>query len=251
MEADNTIHMVRGSAPSASSNPPSSTTINTRASTNPTNNNDTAPGNHTSSLGTAGFEGIRFPALDFLGGHQDINQIQEVLAQNPDMLREILNMPVMQDALNNPDFMRNMIMNNPHTREMIDRHPDLAHVLNDPSFYRQALDAARNPELMREMTHNTDRAMSNIESSPEGFNALRRMYETLQEPLLNPTNVGGQSGTDVGSNPFSPLLGNQAAVPTSGSFPNPSTIGTQGLSLPNSNPLPNPWNDASKHISSY
>jgi ubiquilin len=27
---------------------------------------------------------------------------------------------------------------------------------------------------------NSDRAMSNIESHPEGFNALRRMYETVQ-----------------------------------------------------------------------
>ena len=27
---------------------------------------------------------------------------------------------------------------------------------------------------------NADRAMSNIEAHPEGFNALRRMYETVQ-----------------------------------------------------------------------
>ena len=27
---------------------------------------------------------------------------------------------------------------------------------------------------------NADRAMSNIEAHPEGFNALRRMYETIQ-----------------------------------------------------------------------
>lgn len=34
--------------------------------------------------------------------------------------------------------------------------------------------------LMQEQMRNADRAMSNIESHPEGFNALRRMYETVQ-----------------------------------------------------------------------
>ena len=33
---------------------------------------------------------------------------------------------------------------------------------------------------MREHMRNTDRAVSNIESHPEGFNALRRMYENVQ-----------------------------------------------------------------------
>lgn len=240
MAADHTIHMVRSASPSASSNPPVSTTVNTKASTNPNNSQ--------SSLRTAGFDGMQLPGLGFLGGYQDINQIREGLAQNPDMLRKILNMPAMRDFLNNPDFMQNVVMNNPQTRQLIDRHPELAHVLNDPSFLSQAMDVARNPELMREMTRNTDRAISNIESSPEGFNALRRMYENLQEPFTNPTNVEGHSGTDIGSNPFSAFL---ETVPTLDSLANPSTTGTQGLSPPNSNPLPNPWSDASKHIFSY
>lgn len=34
--------------------------------------------------------------------------------------------------------------------------------------------------LMREQMRNTDRAFSNLESHPEGFNALRRMYENIQ-----------------------------------------------------------------------
>ena len=34
---------------------------------------------------------------------------------------------------------------------------------------------------MREMMRSTDRAMSNIESHPEGFNALRRMYRCVRQ----------------------------------------------------------------------
>ncbi len=36
---------------------------------------------------------------------------------------------------------------------------------------------------MREAMRNNDRAFSNIESHPEGFNMLRRMYENVQVPL--------------------------------------------------------------------
>jgi hypothetical protein len=55
---------------------------------------------------------------------------------------------------------------------------------------------------MREMMRNTDRAMSNIEASPEGFNMLRRMYETVQEPLLNAATMGREGGNDLVSNPL-------------------------------------------------
>ena len=42
---------------------------------------------------------------------------------------------------------------------------------------------------MREQMRTADRAFSNIESHPEGFNALRRMYENVQvgsEQLVPP-----------------------------------------------------------------
>jgi ubiquilin len=66
---------------------------------------------------------------------------------------------------------------------MIERNPEIGHIINDPSFIRQTMDMARNPELMREMMRNNDRALANLETIPGGFNHLRRMYHTLQEPL--------------------------------------------------------------------
>lgn len=69
-----------------------------------------------------------------------------------------------------------MLLNNPQLREVIERNPEVGHILNDPQIIRQTLEMARNPELMREMMRNTDRAMSNIESLPEGFNLLRLLF---------------------------------------------------------------------------
>ncbi|KAF9603938.1 hypothetical protein IFM89_039158 [Coptis chinensis] len=255
LQADHTVHMVRGL-------PPTSTT--TTGATNLGGPNTTSgvtrgvSATEGGGLGGTGLGASLFPGIGIngLGGNggsglfgagvPEFEQVQQQLTQNPNMMRDIMNMPAIQNLMNNPDLMRNMIMSNPQMREIIDRNPELAHILNDPSTLRQTLEAARNPELMREMMRNTDRAMSNIESSPEGFNMLRRMYETVQEPFLNATTLSGDTGNNMGANPFAALLGNQGgSAGRDGS--NPSNTGsetTTGSPVPNTNPLPNPWSSA-------
>ncbi|KAI9389079.1 hypothetical protein POPTR_009G166000v4 [Populus trichocarpa] len=262
LQADHTIHMVRGfsPAPSAPAHAPAPV-----AAANP-ENPDTTTGvtrgvgsneGRAFGLGGAGIGASLFPGLGSLGGSSpsalfgdglpELEQVQQRLTQNPDMMREIMNTPAMQSLMNNPELIRSMMMSNPQMREIMDRNPELAHVLNDPSILRQTLESARNPELMREMMRHTDRAMSNIESTPEGFNMLRRMYENVQEPFLNATTMGGNAGNDLGSNPFATLLGNQGGTQVRDASNNPSATGsetTTGLAAPNTNPLPNPWNNA-------
>ncbi|XVF16015.1 hypothetical protein REPUB_Repub09cG0205500 [Reevesia pubescens] len=256
LEADHTVHLVRGFAPPTTTNaagPISSGNSNT------TQTNARAVGSDDAgALGTggAGLGASLFPGLGtgglggnaglFGAGLPDFEQVQQQLTRNPDIMREIMNMPAVQSLMNNPEIMRNLIMNNPQMRETIDRNPELAHILNDPSTLRQTLEAARNPELMREMMRNTDRAMSNIESSPEGFNMLRRMYETVQEPFLNATTMAGSTGNDS-SNPFAALLGTQGGNQARDGSTNQSTTAsgsTPHSPAPNANPLPNPWSSA-------
>ncbi|XP_041014443.1 ubiquitin domain-containing protein DSK2b-like [Juglans microcarpa x Juglans regia] len=263
LQAEHTVHMVRGFA-SAGSTPAAAAAANVTSTGNSGSANN-SPGvtrgvgsNEGGGLGNAGLGASLFPGLGFnaLGsgeapglfgaGLPEFEQVQQQLTQNPNMMREIMNMPAMQSLMSNPDLMRSLIMNNPQMREIIDRNPELAHVLNDPGILRQTVEAARNPELMREMMRNTDRAMSNIESSPEGFNMLRRMYENVQEPFLNATTMGGNAGNDSSSNPFAALFGNQGGTQVRDGANNPSTTGsetTSGLISPNTNPLPNPWNN--------
>ncbi|KAK1296276.1 hypothetical protein QJS10_CPB15g00241 [Acorus calamus] len=254
LESDHTIHLVRGFAP-----PPASTNTGSAGARRTTPDPPRVrrgPGlNQGGAVGVA-YGGSRFPGFGgngtngsgmsniFGAGFLDIEQVQQQLTQNPNVMREFMNMPAVQNLINNPDLMRQLIMSNPQMRELIDRNPDIAHILNDPSTLRQTIEAARNPELMREMMRNTDRAMSNIESSPEGFNMLRRMYETVQEPFLNATTMAGNPGSDEASNPFATLLGNQVTGQARDRSTNSSTTGsdtTTGSPAPNTNPLPNPW----------
>ncbi|XP_064953880.1 ubiquitin domain-containing protein DSK2a-like isoform X1 [Musa acuminata AAA Group] len=254
LESDHTIHLVRGSIPPAAS---ADVTVASNGASRVPNNTTGVESGGSNEGGRFGadFGGSLFPGLGvnrrdgsgsgFLGfGLPDLNQMQQQLAQNPSMMREMMNMPAVQSLINNPDLLRNMIMNNPQMREIIDRNPDFAHVLNDPSTLRQSLEVMRNPELMRELMRNTDRAMSNIESSPEGFNMLRRMYETVQEPFLNATTGAGNLGNDLERNPFAALLGNLGAMQARDQTPNQSVTdsdATNETAAPNSNPLPNPW----------
>ncbi|KAJ8531429.1 hypothetical protein K7X08_026863 [Anisodus acutangulus] len=255
LEADHTVHLVRGSAPALSANPASATNA---GGPNTVHN---APRDAAVDAGGPfpgpGLGASMFPGLGsgggggggglFGAGLPDFEQVQQQLTQNPDMMRDMLNMPVVQNLMNNPETIRNMVMNNPQMREIMDRNPELAHVLNDPATLRQTMEAARNPELMREMMRNTDRAMSNIESSPEGFNMLRRMYENVQEPFLNASTLSGDARNDVGSNPFAALLGAQGGGQGRQQSNNPPTTGSEtpdNLPAPNTNPLPNPWASA-------
>ena len=246
VQTDHTVHLVRGAPPAPTPASPAPTAAPASAA---------APAGNPAGLGSVpGLGGLAFPNVGGLGagggavppfgmGPSEFQQVQQQLMQNPNLMREMMNMPAVQNLMNNPDLMRSLIMSNPQMREIIDRNPDLAHILNDPGTLRQTLDAARNPELMREMMRNTDRAMSNIEASPEGFNMLRRMYETVQEPLLNAATMGGEGGNDMASNPFAALMGmNGGAQGQAQGQGAANTTGSAGTTVPNTAPLPNPWN---------
>jgi len=238
--------MVRGAAPPLASTAPAAN--QETSTTAPASSPAAGLGGLLPGLGATGAANSGGLGL-FASGLPELDQMQQQLADNPNLMREIMNMPLMQNLMNNPDLIRNIIMNNPQMRELIDRNPDLAHVLNDPSILRQTVEAARNPELMREMMRNTDRAMSNIESSPEGFNMLRRMYETVQEPFLNATTMGGEG--DRNANPFAALLGNQGTNQTRDPAANAPTTASDpaaGSPAPNTNPLPNPWGSNGKFL---
>ncbi|NXV24702.1 UBQL1 protein, partial [Cepphus grylle] len=95
------------------------------------------------------------------------------------------------------------------------------------------LELARNPAMMQEMMRNQDRALSNLESIPGGYNALRRMYMDIQEPMLN------AAQEQFGGNPFASLVSNAS----SGGDSQPSRT-------ENRDPLPNPWAPQSSSQSS-
>jgi ubiquilin len=98
-------------------------------------------------------------------------------------LDDILNSPMMEGLLNNPDLLKSMIMSNPSFKKIAEENPEIGRALTDPSTLKKMLEISRNPNLRNEMLRNTDMAMNNISSLPGGFEALTRMYHDVQNPL--------------------------------------------------------------------
>lgn len=96
------------------------------------------------------------------------------------------------------------------------------------------MEIARNPAMLQELMRSQDRALSNLESIPGGYNALQRMYRDIQEPMLN------AAQEQFGGNPFAALVGNGGSSGASlAGTPNPQA------GQENRAPLPNPWSSSS------
>lgn len=171
-----------------------------------------------SGLGNLGMGSANFMELQ--------QQMQRQLMSNPEMLSQIMENPLVQNMMSNPDLMRQMIMANPQMQQLMERNPEISHMLNNPELMRQTMELARNPAMMQEMMRNQDRALSNLESIPGGYNALRRMYTDIQEPMFS------AAREQFGNNPFSSAGGSEGSA-------------SQPLRTENREPLPNPWNPSS------
>uniref|UniRef100_A0A8D0DVV3 Ubiquilin-4 n=1 Tax=Salvator merianae TaxID=96440 RepID=A0A8D0DVV3_SALMN len=186
-----------------------------------------APGGVTSILssfgGIAGLGQLGMGSANFMELQQ---QMQRQLMSSPEMLSQIMENPLVQNMMSNPDFMRQMIMANPQMQQLMERNPEISHMLNNPELMRQTMELARNPAMMQEMMRNQDRALSNLESIPGGYNALRRMYTDIQEPMFS------AAREQFGNNPFSALSGSS------------DSSNSQPLRTENREPLPNPWSPA-------
>lgn len=224
-----TVHLVikTQNRPQDNSAQQTNTTGNNVTSSAAPDSNPTSGSAANSSFGLGGLGGLA--GLSSLGlnttNFSELqSQMQRQLLSNPEMMVQIMENPFVQSMLSNPDLMRQLIMANPQMQQLIQRNPEISHMLNNPDIMRQTLELARNPAMMQEMMRNQDRALSNLESIPGGYNALRRMYTDIQEPMLN------AAQEQFGGNPFASLVSSPS-----------SAEGTQPSRTENRDPLPNPW----------
>jgi ubiquilin len=141
------------------------------------------------------------------------------------MMEQMMDNPMYASMFNNPDLLKGIMESNPQFKKILDSNPELRHVMNDPAAMNEMMRTMRNPTLRREMMRNTDRMMSNIESMPGGFNELRKMYKSIQEPM--------ESAMDE----------MQAETQTT---PSSTSSNSQNDGTANTSALPNPWAAASQ-----
>ncbi|XP_016070501.1 PREDICTED: ubiquilin-3-like [Miniopterus natalensis] len=142
----------------------------------------------------------------------------------PEFVAQIIDEPFLQGLMSNTGLVSQLVLDNPHMQQLIQHNPEIGHILNNPEIMRQTLEFLRNPAMMQEMMRSQDRALSNLESIPGGYNVLRTMYTDIMDPMLNAVQE------QFGGNPF--------AAATSA---NATTNSSQPSRTENCDPLPNPW----------
>jgi ubiquilin len=223
VEDGQTIHLVRSNKSRTDTNTSSSTSVPASTTTAPsTTTPNPSAGNFSFPPTGQNQNQNPFAGLGGLGGMPDLSQMQNQLMQNPDMMQQMLNSPLMESLLSNPELMQNMMLSNPQLQPMLDANPHIRHILNDPAMMRQTMEMMRNPAAMQQAMRNQDLAMANLENHPEGFNALRRMYEDVQEPMMEATT-------------------NAAANSRNSSQQQTSSTNPWATGAPNTSALPNPW----------
>lgn len=247
-ESDQTIHLVKGSAPAPTPSPNATSSTNstpTGTTNSPSSNpNPTMPnmnpfmsmmqGNNNNNNNN---NGGMFPDMS------QMQQMQQQAMQNPEMMNSIMNSPMMQSMMSNPELIRTMMESNPQMRQLLETNPELRHMLDDPELMRRSMEMMRDPNAMRNAMRNNDLAMSQIENIPGGFSALRRMYEDVQEPMMDAM-ASGNTDTSTGSSPSSSTtpsgsgaagtaMPNPWGAPTTGNTSGQSTTSTSGANTSN------------------
>mmetsp|Transcript_7635 Transcript_7635/g.16734 ORF Transcript_7635/g.16734 Transcript_7635/m.16734 type:complete len:470 (-) Transcript_7635:24-1433(-) len=134
---------------------------------------------HGNGSGGEGPEGLDITTIP-----SQLGALQRHVLQNPDILQQMLESPAMQSLLNDHDFLRSLLKMDPKLRKMFEGSPELAGMLHEVDFMRQATEALRNPVHVRDVLRSTDRSMTALEELQGGaFDVLRSMVQDIQRPM--------------------------------------------------------------------
>ncbi|GFY94501.1 ubiquitin family protein [Actinidia rufa] len=170
LQADHTVHMVRGFAPVAST-PSAATATATATGGNPNPTPGVAQGVGSNEGGGVGLGASLFPGLGFnaLGGSgapglfgAGLPEFEQEGLGNPELERmfgmadpsamnQLMQNPavsqMMQSLLSNPQYMNQFLGLHPQLRSMLDLNPQLREMLQNPEILRQLT----SPETMQQM----------------------------------------------------------------------------------------------------
>lgn len=131
-----TVHLVIKSSPSGSAQPnnrpASATSTTSAANSSSTSTPNTAANNQANAANPfAGMGGLGSLGLGGLGGlanmgmgnpnFQELQQrMQREMLNNPEMMRQIMDNPFVQQLMNNPEYMRAIITSNPQMQQLME-----------------------------------------------------------------------------------------------------------------------------------
>lgn len=144
------------------------------------------PGLATMGMGSANFMELQ-------------HQMQETMKNNPAMLKDVIDSPLTQNLMANPEIMKSLIMSNPQLTRLMDRNPELYDLMGNQEVLRQTMEISKNPELLHELMGTSPDSKSTTtdtaaQPKPEASNPLTGsalynsagMHSLMQQMADNP-----------------------------------------------------------------
>lgn len=130
--------------------------------------------------GLVGLESLGMGSANFM---ELQNRMQTELLGNPELLRRVLENPLVQSLMKDTDNMKSLIRNNPQMRDLMSRHPEIRQMLNNTELLKHTSELAKNPSMLQELMRNLDG--TNPMEGTTTFTTLPAMFNTFQEPGIS------------------------------------------------------------------
>lgn len=130
--------------------------------------------------GLVGLESLGMGSAHFM---ELQNRMQTELLGNPELLRRVLENPLVQSLMKDTDNMKYLIRNNPQMRDLMSRHPEIRQMLNNTELLKHTSELAKNPSMLQELMRNLDG--TNPMEGTTTFTTLPTMFTTFQEPAIS------------------------------------------------------------------
>ena len=101
--------------------------------------------------GVGGLPGIASMGMGSANFMELQHQMQETMRNNPAMLQPLIDSPLTQNLMANPEIMKSLILSNPQLTKLMDRNPEMYDLMGNQEVLRQTMDISRNPELLHEL----------------------------------------------------------------------------------------------------
>jgi len=121
--------------------------------------------------GVGGLPGIANLGMGSANFMELQHQMQETMKNNPAMLRDLIDSPLTQNLMANPEIMKSLVMSNPQLTRLMDRNPELYDLMGNQDVLRQTMEISRNPELLHELMGTTaDKSSAQNNATPQPKN---------------------------------------------------------------------------------
>lgn len=130
--------------------------------------------------GLAGLESLGMGAANFM---ELQNRLQTELIQNPELLKRVLENPLVNSMMGDIEHMKKLLVSNPQMKDLISRHPEIKFMLNNPELLKQTAELAKNPSMLQELMRGVDGG-SQDEMEGNAYQTLPSVYNAFQAPSL-------------------------------------------------------------------